>query len=209
MDRYPTSDEVLGALGDKVVSGLSMAVAGARQDLADYRAALPHIVADHSGRGLANWIHDRLWAHAINALEDVDSVSCVDSGPNREIYIGMDFHIRLKRHSSRGAIRNYPTATVLDFIAQEPDLLTLLGITTLNISAGYEWETLTRTMGNAVISLRDGSFDEVIWMVDLPESSAAGGAVVAPIIPTVDGPSAPVIDVPRIDGREHEGTSDS
>jgi len=209
MYRYPTPDEVLGSVGDKVVASLSMAVASARQDLADYRAALPHFVADHSGRGLANWIHDRMWAHAAVALDGIDNLACVDSGPSRDIYIGLGFHIRLKRHSSTGAIRNFPTATALDFITQEPDLLTLLGITTLNISAGYEWDDLTRSMGNAVISLRDGSFDNVIWMVDLPAPSAAGGSIVTPIVPTGDGPSAPVIEVPHIDGQEHEGTSDS
>jgi hypothetical protein len=209
MDRYPTPDQVLAALGDKVVAGLSMAVASARQDLADYRAVLPHFVADHSGRGLANWIHDRLWAHATIALDGIHNLSCVDSGPSRDIYVGMDFHIRLKRHSSTGAIRSYPTATALDFITQEPDLLTLLGITTLNVSVGYEWDDLSRSVGDAVISLRDGSFDDVIWMVDLPSASAAGGAGVTPILPTGDGPAAPIIDVPRIDGQEQEGTGDS
>ena len=209
MSRYPVPDEVLASLGDKVVAGLSTAVASARQDLADYRAAFPHIVADHSGRGLANWIHDRMWAHATVALDGINNLAWVDSGPSRDIYVGMDYHIRLKRHSSTGAIRNYPTATALDFVAQEPDLLTLLGITTLNVSVGYEWDDLTRSMGNAVISLRDGSFDDVIWMSDLPAAPAAGGVIVTPIVPTGDGPAAPIIEVPRIDGQEQEGTTDS
>lgn len=209
MDRYPTPDEVLAALGDKIVAGLGRAVAGARQDLAEYRAARPDFVADHSCRGLANWIHDRMWAHAVGALDGIPNLSCVDSGPSRDIYVGMEFHIRLKRHSPTGAIRNYPTATALAFITQEPDLLTLLGIRTLNICVGYEWDDLLRSMGAAVISLRDGSFDEVIWMTNLPEESVAGDGIVTPIVPTGDGPAAPVIDVPRVDRQSQEGTSES
>ncbi|MFT4164190.1 MAG: hypothetical protein QM650_03000 [Microlunatus sp.] len=208
MDRYPTPDEVLANLGDKATEALSGAVVGAREDLAVYRAALPQFVAEHSGRGLANWIHDRMWARVVAALEGVDGVVCLDSGPNREIAVRMDFRIRLKRHSSTGAIRNYPTANALDFITQEPDLLTLLGIMTLNISVGYEWDEMTRSMGNAVISLRDGSFEDVIWMVDLPAAPAAGGAI-TPIVPTDDGPVAPVVEATRIDSEEREGTSDS
>ncbi len=209
MNRYPTPDETLAALGDKVVEGLSRAVDNARQDLARYRVTLPDVVADHSGRGLANWIHDRLWAHATVLLDGIENVTCVDTGPNREIYVRMDFRIRLKRHSPTGAIRNYPTAASLSFITQEPDLLTLLGITTLNVSVGYEWDDLTRSMGNAVISLRDGSCDEVIWHVDLPAAYAAGTANVTPLVPAGDGPVAPVVEVQPTDGQDQEATSRS
>lgn len=209
MDRYPTPDEVLASLGDKAIEALSGAVVGAREDLATYRTTLPDFAAEQNSSGLAHWIHNRMWARAVAALDDIDGVSVVDSGSTREIYVRADFRIRLKRHSLIGAIRNYPTAAALDFISQEPDLLTLLGITTLNISVGYEWEESTRSMGNAVISLRDGSFDEVMWMTDLPAASSTGGASVRPIVPSGDSPEAPVIEVQRTEGEQHEGTSGS
>jgi hypothetical protein len=210
-NSYPSPDQVLENLGDKVVDGLGTAITGARDDLAEYRAAVPHFVADHSSRGLAGWIHDRMWARAIGLLEDVDDISFVDSEPTREIYVRADYRIRMKRHSRTGAIRSYPTQGALAFINQEPDLLSLLGITTLNITVGYEWDDLTRSMGDPVMSLRDGSFDDVIWMVGLPFTADGGTGTIAPIVPTVPdgtGPATPSIDVPRYDTTSREGTQD-
>jgi len=209
MERYPEPDEVIEALGDKVVAALTAAILGARADLAEYRRAMPHFVADHSSRGLANWIHDRIWARIVTELDDVDGVSFVDSGPLRELYVNADFRLRFKRHSPTGAIRSYPTVGALDFITQEPDLLTLIGIRTLNLTAGYEWDDLARVMGDPVLSLRDGSFDEVIWMSTLPVAGGAAGGTISPIKPTTDGPTPPVIEAPRYDSEEHEGTDDA
>jgi len=209
MERYPLSDEVIDALGDKVVAALGAAVIGAKADLAEYRLGMPHFVADHSGRGLANWIHDRIWARIVAELDGVESVSFVDSGPLRELYVGMDFRLRFKRHSPTGAIRSYPTLGALDFITQEPDLFSLLGIHTLNLSAGYEWDELARTMGDPVLSLRDGSFEEVIWMTTLPAAGGTAGGTITPISPVTDGPTAPIIEVPSYDAAEYEGTNDA
>ena len=157
VDRYPSPDEVLNALGDKVVAGLTEAVDGAREDLRLYRASHPSFVADSSERGLANWIHDRMWARA-TPLGDIDRVALVDSGATREIHLGNEFRIRLKRHSHSGAIRSYPTDAALEFIGQDqPDLYSLLGIRTLNLTAGYDWDDLTRSIGESVLSLRNGS----------------------------------------------------
>lgn len=205
MERYPGPDEVLEALGDKVVGAISAAVAGAREDLATYRAVFPDFVADQSARGLLNWIHDRMWARAKASLDDVADVAFVDCGPTHDIWVGNGFRLRLKRHSSTGAIRAYPTQSALAFISQEPDLLSLIGTVTLNLTAGYEWDELSRTMGEAVISLRDGSFEDVIWMTTLPAES--GGASITPIVPTGDGPTTPVIEVPRYDTTESEGSN--
>jgi len=205
MKRYPEPDEVIEALGDKVVAALSAAILGAKDDLAEYRQGMPHFVADHSPRGLANWIHDRIWARIVAELDGVESVSFVDSGPLRELYVNADFRLRFKRHSPTGAIRSYPTVGALDFITQEPDLLSLIGIRTLNLTAGYEWDDLARTMGEPVLSLRDGSFEDVLWMSTLP---AAGGTI-TPIKPVTDGPTPPVIEAPRHDSEENQGTDDA
>lgn len=206
MDRYPRAGEVIDALGDKVVEALFASIVGAKADLAEYRLSMPNIVADHSSRGLANWIHDRIWARVVAALDGVDHVSFVDSGPLREMYVRLDFKLRFKRHSPTGAIRSYPTEGALDFITQERDLLSLIGIRTLNLAAGYEWDELTRTMGEAVLTLRDGSFDDVIWMTTLPAVGGTAGGTITPITPLRDGPTAPVIEVPGYDNAESEGT---
>lgn len=209
MDRYPELDEVIESLGDKVVAALSAAVLGAKSDLAEYRLGMPHFVADHSSRGLANWIHDRIWARIVSELDGVDGVSFVDAGPLRELYVNADFRLRFKRHSPTGAIRSYPTIGALDFITQEPDLLSLIGIRTLNLTAGYEWDELSRTMGDPVLSLRDGSFENVIWMSTLPAAGGAAGGTITPITPVTDGPSAPVIEATRYDADENKGANDS
>lgn len=116
----------------------------------------------------------------------------------------MDFHIRLKRHSPGGAIRSYPTQSALDFITQSPDLFTGIGVTTVKLCLGYEWDGVERRIGSPVMSLRDGSFDTSIWMVDLPRRGSGGGTV-TPIMPSGDGPPAPVIELPRIGIENNEG----
>lgn len=98
--------------------------------------------------------------------------------------------------------------SALDFITQPPDLLSLIGVRTLNLTAGYEWDDLSRSMGGAVLSLRDGSFEEVIWMVDLPAAAAAADATVEPILPPIDGPGTPIVDLYQDVDAEDEGTTD-
>lgn len=204
MKRYPMPDQVVAALGDKIINGFNAAVELTREDLATYRTALPEFVADHSNRGLANWIHDRMWARTRSELDDIDNISWIDEGPKRDIFKGLDFHIRLKRHSPGGAIRSYPTQSALDFITQSPDLFTGIGVTTVKLCLGYEWDGVERRIGSPVMSLRDGSFDTSIWMVDLPRRGSGGGTV-TPIMPSGDGPPAPVIELPRIGIENNEG----
>lgn len=64
-DRVPNAAEVLDDIGEKAVTAFSKAVMRSKSDLATYRATFPQWVLDHSERGLANWISDRLWAHLI------------------------------------------------------------------------------------------------------------------------------------------------
>jgi hypothetical protein len=67
---YPSADEVIQDLGDKVVDGLSLLVAQAREDLRVYRTTFPDWAADSTERGIMNWIHDRMWAHARRTFDD-------------------------------------------------------------------------------------------------------------------------------------------
>lgn len=77
----------------------------------------------------------------------------------------------------------------------------------MNLTVGYEWDEIGQQMGNPVISLRDGSFEEAHWVVTLPTSTGAGSGSIAPIKPTGDAPSTPMIDVH--DSDVAEGTNDS
>ena len=109
MKSYPLSEVVLETLGDKVLEAIVGAVSATRADLSLYRQRLPDIVASHSPRGLANWIHDRLWHHLVTELEEQDNVRILDRGPTREIYINERYRVRVKRHSRKGAVASYPT----------------------------------------------------------------------------------------------------
>ncbi|WUJ72303.1 hypothetical protein OG809_03345 [Kribbella soli] len=204
MMSYPTSDEVLDGLGDKVVGGLSNAVVAASADLAEYRQIAPRFVSRHNERGLANWIHDMMWSHVLRELDGIPNVSFVDKEQWRDIYVGLAYRIRVKRHSPSGAIRSYPTQEALSFVSQQPDLFSG-GLASVNLAAGYEWDAETRTMRGPVMSLRDGSFDDVIWIIDLP-ASAGGGGMLKPIFPT-GGPKRPTIGgVPNQQTDTEEGS---
>ncbi len=99
------------ALGDKVVHGLSRAVTLGRNDLADYRAIRPGWVASSSERGLASWIHDRIWYHLVAQVDGIDEVTIVDQEPTREMYVGVTYRVRVKRHHTDGTVNSYPTPT--------------------------------------------------------------------------------------------------
>ncbi len=188
MKSYPRSDEILADLGDKVLNAFSLSVAEARVDLLKYRRENPLWVAEATERGLANWIHDRLWQHARINL-DFPDVSFRDEEPRREFWVGTRYRFRLKRHHDNGRLSTYPTDAALDFYIQ-PDELP--GLEELRLTVGYDWLRDERDIGPAVITLRDG-LDQVIWIEQLPPP-ATGRVVEHPASP-VDGPVAPSIDV--------------
>jgi len=196
----PEPDVVLHVLGDKVVHGLSRSVALGRQDLAEYRSAHPGWVADACERGLANWIHDRVWAHLLVQVEGIDEVSIVDREPTREVYVGTMYRVRVKRHHTDGLVNTYPTQTALDFLGQG-GTLPIPTLEEINLIAGYEWDREERAMGAPLLSLRNGRTN-IIWSVELPEVGEQGdGGVV--VRPTVPGPTGPVIGLPGIEvGRD-------
>lgn len=109
-----TTWEIVQAnLGDKVVDALVGSIRSTKADLEEYRQVLPQFAYEQSARGLAGWIHDRIWRHVLRGLDDVDQVSFVDNGPTREVYVGTLYKMRFKRHDSAGLIRNYPTPGAL------------------------------------------------------------------------------------------------
>ena len=188
---------MLEALGNKIIDSLGAAVFNARNDLDDYRSTFPEFVADASERGLANWIHDRLWSHLTANLEDSGTVQFVDSGPTREILLDDTYRLRIKRHDAHSRVASYPTATANAFFEQLSLELQLDGGTEVRLIAGYRWVPEAREIGPAVLSYRDG-VDNRVWMIELPEPSQG-----APAVP-IAGPSAPPqphIGLPDADGR--------
>lgn len=188
---------MLEALGDKIIDSLGAAVFNARNDLDNYRSTFPEFVADASERGLANWIHDRLWSHLTANLEDSGTAQFVESGPTREILVDDTYRLRIKRHDAHGRVASYPTATANAFFEQLSLELQLDGGTEVRLIAGYRWVPEAREIGPAVLSYRDG-VDNRVWLIELPEPSQGVPAV------RIAGPSAPPrphIGLPDADGR--------
>lgn len=205
MKSYPTPQQVFDDLGDKVLGALVTSVDNARADLTKYRTAYPLWVADASERGLASWIHDRLWAHLVVALDDVDGVSLIDREPTREISVGTNYQLRMKRHHEDGAVSTYPTQGAIEFMSQDEGQLPLDGLGVVKLIAGYNWNKDSREMGVACLSLRDGK-DKVVWHEDIPTVAGeqAGGTVVRPVAPQ---PTPPRVDATPIKPGETEETS--
>lgn len=202
MKSFPDSRLVLGALGDKVTDALSRSALLAKADLLEYRRQHPAWVAAHSERGLANWIHDRQWDHLMILLTGVEGVSIVDKEPIRDIYVGLNIHVRVKRHHFDGRVSTYPTQAALDFMNQSPFIQdTLDGLEQIHLIAGYHWEKEVRDVTAAVLSLRDG-IDKVIWMIELPLPDESGSEI-SPI-PVVPTPKPPVIDTDMLKEKGQE-----
>ncbi len=66
---------------EKVLEALGGAVGAAREDLRHYRNVFPAFAAQSSARGMASWIHDRLWHHSCRLLDAVDGAVCYEKGP--------------------------------------------------------------------------------------------------------------------------------
>lgn len=177
--KSPTFDEVASALGDKVMAAFVATVDKSRGDLAVYRAALPRFVADQSERGLANWIHDRMWANLGVELQGLADVVMTERGVVREVGVGTNFIIRLKRHSQEGGIQTFPTLAAQEFWAQGDVQPALDGLELVTLGAGYMWMRDEREIGPAVLSLRDG-IDEMIWFEEIARFEDGTVAILNP-----------------------------
>lgn len=179
--------QVLDGLGEKVLEGLAMAVDHARGDLARYRRTLPDFVAQSSPRGLANWIHDRVWHRACQQLDSVDGVVLYEKGATREIIVKDRYRMRVKRHRAPATVATYPTQGAMDFMAQPSGQLVLEGLEQLRLIVGYQWEADRADLGPAVLSMRHG-IRSVLWVHEL-----AGAETRASQLPRRIAPEAAVV----------------
>jgi hypothetical protein len=196
MKSYPSADEVLDDLGEKVVEAFSRAVARARADLAKYREVFPVWVAESSERGLAAFIHDRMWQHLTVLVEDIADVRVIDKEPIRELVVHDRYRLRAKRHGEDGQVSTYPTQTAIEFLWQQ-DMLDGFD-EEINLIVGYVWEAELREMGRPVLSLR--AEDEIKWMHDLPVLGAGRGYTsITPIVQPKVEPQTPRIELPGVE----------
>lgn len=209
MKSVPEPDQVLEDLGEKPVQAIARCVARAKADLKSYREMHPQWAAEHSERGLANWINDRLWAHLAPEIEGIPGMDVVESGPTRETTVGVNYRIRMKRHDFEGHVASYPTLGFLEFATQPK--MQLPGMEEVRLIAGYEWDRDLRDMGAAVISLRDGK-DNVLWKVELPlvRDDESGGEETGEVVtPQQPKPAPPTVEVPETIGHYEESQEDA
>jgi len=194
---------VAAELGDKVMEALSLTVSMAKEDLLEYRRLRPAWVAAHSERGLAAWIHDRHWLHLAGLLSGISGVAVHDAEPVRDVFIGVNYRLRVKRHHWDGRVSTYPTAAALDFMAQPCWQPTLNGMHEYHLIAGYSWDKEIRDITAPVLSMRDGLHRRTIWMIELPPPRNYGGTAPASFPPS-PGPSRPTIDTSRVPTEQTE-----
>lgn len=187
---------ILEELGDKVLAALASAVRATLQDYAEYRNRYPDWVAQSSARGLANWIHDRLWHHASGQMIVIDGVFVYERSGTRELIVDDRYRIRVKRHRAGAAVSTYPTQTALDFMEQPDGQRVLQGLEQIRLIFGYEWNHESNDIGAAVLSLRDGHRN-VLWVEELHD---APGPELG--LPAREAPDRPDLQLPQT------GTSD-
>lgn len=166
-------ESVLESLGDKFATALANSVTGARADIAEMRRVFPSWFPRMTKRGLANIIWERVWARLCEQLEDDSAMEIVQHGATNEIYLGVEWVLRVKRHSTENAISTYATQTAIEFYEQQP---TLDGMALTSLAVGYQWDADLNEIGAPVVSYRDGK-DNPIWMARLDEAGDGTNAL--------------------------------
>lgn len=184
-DRLPTFDGLSSDLGPDLMQAIGRCITSTREDFHEYRKSHPDWVAQATERGLANWIHDRMWNHLDRSVSEQPEVLLIDNGVLREMRVGTRYRFRAKRHDSRMAVRSYPTQSALEFRVQEtlsPDL------SEVRLDIGYEWLAEEREIGPAVMTLHHQ--EDLEWWAELDEESGGWGVRTFEV-PTPGVPQAP------------------
>jgi hypothetical protein len=184
---YPDSDRVLGDLGIDFVHAFMDAVDGARSDFGAFKDWQPGWFPSFTGRFTANFLHERIWARLVRAVDGMEGIHVNDHEPVRELRSGTTYLIRIKRHHPGDRISAYPTEGSSAFWSN--GMLTLEGLESFSLALGYYWDAELRAVGNAILSFRDGK-DNPIWAIQLRRDAgnASGFAwtPVAPDLPEID-----------------------
>jgi hypothetical protein len=196
---YPDSDTVLADLGNDFIHAFVGAVDGARDDFTAFRQWQPGWSPSFSGRFTANFLHERIWDRIVRAVDGVDGLHVHDREPVRELRSGTAYLIRIKRHHPGDRIAAYPTEGSSAFWTNS--VLTLDGLEAFSLALGYYWDADLRTVGDAILSFRDGR-DNPIWAIRLhADAGNATGFSWTPIAPDL-----PELDLSGIVREAHEDT---
>jgi hypothetical protein len=139
--------------------------------------------------------------HMLTGLDGVDEVRLNEHGSTRQFVVNDRIILRCKRHDRQNKIKSYPTRAAIEHWG---GTVTLDGMATINIAAGYRWDKELREIGPAVLSFRRGLRARPLWIVDLGrgEAMTAPVRIVGPITPGL--PSVDLFGIGE-ERREDEG----
>ncbi|MGC0367114.1 hypothetical protein ABH922_005166 [Rhodococcus sp. 27YEA15] len=182
MNSYPDRQKVVDDLGEKFLDAFVASVDKARADLEEFRDFRPEWFVNFSKRFVAGFIHERIWDSMLRTADEGD-IHFKDDEPTREIHIGTNYVVRIKRHTENLKITSYPTTGALAFwtnsaTAQLPDL------ELWSLAMGYIWNPEEAAIGDTILSFRD-SKDTPIWSILLHsgQSGQATGITWTPVDP--------------------------
>lgn len=192
---FPDPDQVLDELGDSFTHAFIDAVDGARDDFREFKEWHPDWAIGYSSRFIANFAHERIWDRLIRQIDGLPGITIRDDEPFREISHGTAFVTRVKRHHAGEKISAYPTSGSLAHWSNRA--VTIPTLDQLSLAIGYYWDADTRSIGDAVLSLRE-SFAKPVWGVTLARAAAAPAQItwdpIDPGLPELDLSQVAVAD---------------
>jgi len=183
----PSSEQVTSDFGQEFLNAFVHAVSQADLDTATLRHEHPDWAATFSQRFYANFMHERIWALTLPALEQHPQVKIVDKEPHREFTYAAKYRGRFKKHDSSDAVRSYPTTGANGFW-QSTEALPLDELAAYPIAFGYRWDPDLNEVLYPVVSLRE-NMKKAIWVerLDLEEVDGATRIAHHPELPDLPG----------------------
>lgn len=196
-----SAESVAEFLGQPVLTAITDARDSSADDLEMWRRTSPSEIAASSARGLANRIHDRFMHHMLVKLDGAEGVRLDERGSTRQFVVNERVILRCKRHDEQNKIKSYPTRAAIEHWG---GTVTLDGMATINLAAGYRWDKELRELGPAVLSFRKSLHARPLWTVDLGRSVSVADPVriVGPLMPGM-----PAIDLFGIGAEQQESES--
>ncbi|MGO2819403.1 MAG: hypothetical protein ACTIA5_01290 [Brachybacterium tyrofermentans] len=191
--RFPSYDEVARDLGDNFLMSVVEAVDGARDDYVDFKLERSDWFATFTQRFVANFIHERIWARLVPAIDGDDAIVIEDREPVRQIRVGHQYTIRLKRHHEGDRISAFATPSNEQFWMNEL-AVALEGLEAHTLAVGYRWDADLHEIREPVLSFRE-SKEKPVWSYELSMDAVEAPRVIAR---PLEGPFLPQPDLSSI-----------
>lgn len=190
----PTFEQVEADFGQDFLFTYVHNVSQANADTQTLRREHADWAATFSLRFYANFMHERIWALTLPALESHEHIQVVDKEPRREFTLDSKYRARFKKHDEADSIRSYPTPGAETFW-QPGAPLPLDELAAYPLAFGYRWDAVLNQVLNPVVSLRK-SKERAIWIERLELEQADGTTRIThhPELPDLPGLEVAIIE---------------